>query len=252
MPASMFKAVCRILQEQGYIEDFVVERRAVGLMLRVRSSTPTYRKPVIQGLERVSMLVATYVQSGTIPKVQGGLGMIIVSTSRGVMTGHDAKRAGVGGEPRRATGETHEPNRKQLIAVPSGVEVTIEPELVKVKGPKGELSERVDRSMEVKQETARSSSRADGPRRAPRPARPDPQPDPRTWSRASRTATRSASRSRASACIASSSRATSRASAPRPLAPGRDGRSRRHRLRGAAAHARDRARYLQAGGRRGG
>jgi large subunit ribosomal protein L6 len=41
---------------------------------------------------------------------------------------------------------------KQPIAVPSGVEITIEPELVRVKGPKGELSERVDRSMEVKQE----------------------------------------------------------------------------------------------------
>ena len=41
---------------------------------------------------------------------------------------------------------------KQPIAVPSGVEITIEPELVKVKGPKGELSERVDRSMDVKQE----------------------------------------------------------------------------------------------------
>ena len=56
------------------------------------------RKPVIQGLERVSKPGRrTTVQSGTIPKVQGGMGTI-VSTSRGVMTGHDARRAGVGGE----------------------------------------------------------------------------------------------------------------------------------------------------------
>jgi large subunit ribosomal protein L6 len=55
---------------------------------------------------------------------------------------------------------------KQPIAVPSGVEVTIEPELVKVKGPKGELSERVNRAMEVKQENgeilvARPTDRGD-------------------------------------------------------------------------------------------
>ena len=39
-----------------------------------------------------------YVEAGTIPKVQGGMGTTIVSTSQGVMTGHDARRAGVGGE----------------------------------------------------------------------------------------------------------------------------------------------------------
>ena len=55
---------------------------------------------------------------------------------------------------------------KQPIAVPSGVEITIEPELVKVKGPKGELSERVNRAMEVKQENgeilvARPTDRGD-------------------------------------------------------------------------------------------
>jgi small subunit ribosomal protein S8 len=92
MPASTFKAeVARILQEQGYIEDFEVER--------VRLKYTEDRKPVIQGLERVSKPGRrTYVQSDGIPKVQGGMGTTIVSTSRGVMTGHDARRAGVGGE----------------------------------------------------------------------------------------------------------------------------------------------------------
>jgi small subunit ribosomal protein S8 len=100
MPASTFKAeVARILQEQGYIEDFEVEPARVGRTLRVRLKYTEDRKPVIQGLERLSKPGRrTYVQSNGIPKVQGGMGTTIVSTSRGVMTGHDARRAGVGGE----------------------------------------------------------------------------------------------------------------------------------------------------------
>jgi small subunit ribosomal protein S8 len=100
MPASTFKAeVARILQEQGYIEDFAVEPGRVGRTLRLRLKYTEDRKPVIQGLARVSRPGRrTYVQSGSIPKVQGGMGTTIVSTSRGVMTGHDARRAGVGGE----------------------------------------------------------------------------------------------------------------------------------------------------------
>ena len=100
MPASTFKAeVARILREQGYIEDFEVEPARVGRTLRVRLKYTEDRKPVIQGMERVSKPGRrTYVQSDTIPKVQGGMGTTIVSTSRGVMTGHDARRAGVGGE----------------------------------------------------------------------------------------------------------------------------------------------------------
>jgi small subunit ribosomal protein S8 len=100
MPASTFKAeVARILQEQGYIEEFAVEPARVGRTLKVRLKYTEDRKPVIQGLERVSKPGRrTYVQSDGIPKVQGGMGTTIVSTSRGVMTGHDARRAGVGGE----------------------------------------------------------------------------------------------------------------------------------------------------------
>ena len=100
MPASNFKAeIARILREQGYIEDFSVEPARVGRTLRVRLKYTEDRKPVIQGLERLSRPGRrTYVQSGTIPKVQGGMGTTIVSTSHGVMTGHDARRAGYGGE----------------------------------------------------------------------------------------------------------------------------------------------------------
>jgi small subunit ribosomal protein S8 len=100
MPASTFKAeIARILQEQGYIEDFSVEPSRVGRTLRLRLKYTEDRRPVIQGLERVSRPGRrTYVQSGSIPKVQGGMGTTIVSTSTGVMTGHEARRAGVGGE----------------------------------------------------------------------------------------------------------------------------------------------------------
>jgi small subunit ribosomal protein S8 len=100
MPASTFKAeLARILREQGYIEDFSVEPARVGRVLRVRLKYTEDRKPVIHGLERLSRPGRrTYVQSGTIPKVQGGMGTTIVSTSSGVMTGHEARRAGVGGE----------------------------------------------------------------------------------------------------------------------------------------------------------
>jgi small subunit ribosomal protein S8 len=100
MPASTFKAeIARILQEQGYIEDFSVEPSRVGRTLRLRLKYTEDRRPVIQGLERVSRPGRrTYVQSGSIPKVQGGMGTTIVSTSTGVMTGHEARHAGVGGE----------------------------------------------------------------------------------------------------------------------------------------------------------
>ena len=99
MPASTFKAeVARILTEQGYIEDFEVEPARVGRTLRVRLKYTEDRKPVIQGLERVSKPGRrTYVQSDGIPKVQGGMGTTIVSTSSGVLTGHVARRGGVGG-----------------------------------------------------------------------------------------------------------------------------------------------------------
>jgi small subunit ribosomal protein S8 len=100
MPASTFKAeVARILREQGYIEDFEVEPGRVGRVLRVRLRYTEDRKPVITGMERVSRPGRRrYVGAGEVPKVLGGMGTTIVSTSRGVMTGHQARHAKVGGE----------------------------------------------------------------------------------------------------------------------------------------------------------
>jgi small subunit ribosomal protein S8 len=100
MPASNFKTeLARILREQGYIEDFSLEPARVGRTLRVRLKYTEDRKPVISGLKRVSTPGRRqYVAAGRVPKVQGGMGTTIVSTSVGVMSGHDARRRGVGGE----------------------------------------------------------------------------------------------------------------------------------------------------------
>jgi small subunit ribosomal protein S8 len=100
MPASNFKAeLARILSEQGYIESFEVEPGRVGRTLRVQLKYTEDRKPVISGIERLSKPGRReYVAAAQVPKIQGGMGTAIVSTSQGVMTGHDARRAGVGGE----------------------------------------------------------------------------------------------------------------------------------------------------------
>ena len=100
MPASTFKAeVTRILREQGYIEAFEVEPARVGQTLRVRLKYTEDRRSVISGIDRLSRPGRRrYVAATEIPKVLGGMGTTIVSTSGGVMTGHDARRAGVGGE----------------------------------------------------------------------------------------------------------------------------------------------------------
>src|SRR6266436_2864516 len=100
IPASKFKIeLARILREQGYITDYSTEPGRVGEVLRVTLKYTENRKPVITGMERVSRPGRrTYVGAGEIPKVLGGMGTAIVSTSKGVMTGHDARRKGVGGE----------------------------------------------------------------------------------------------------------------------------------------------------------
>jgi small subunit ribosomal protein S8 len=100
IPASSFKAeIARILVEQGYVEDYAVEPARVGKVLRVRLKYTEDRKPVISGIERLSKPGRRrYVNADQVPKVLGGMGTAIVSTSRGVMTGHDARRQRVGGE----------------------------------------------------------------------------------------------------------------------------------------------------------
>jgi small subunit ribosomal protein S8 len=100
IPASRLKReMTRILKEQGYITDFTVERGEVGDVIKVRLRYTEDRSPVISGMQRVSRPGRRrYVPTEEVPRVLGGMGTAIVSTSSGVMTGHEAKQRGVGGE----------------------------------------------------------------------------------------------------------------------------------------------------------
>ena len=100
LPASRFKAeVARILAEQGYIAGYRTEPARIGQTLHIDLKYTDDRRPVISGLKRVSSPGRrAYVQANEVPRVLGGMGTAIISTSSGVMTGHEARRAGVGGE----------------------------------------------------------------------------------------------------------------------------------------------------------
>jgi small subunit ribosomal protein S8 len=100
VPASRLKKeMTRILREQGYIADFAVEPTAIGEVIRIQLRYTDDRQPVISGLERVSRPGRRrYVGGKEVPRVLGGMGTAIVSTSTGVMTGHEARNKGVGGE----------------------------------------------------------------------------------------------------------------------------------------------------------
>ncbi len=99
IPASKLKiAIAEILHREGYIEDFKIEedgpRRWIDVSLKWEG-----KQNAIEGLERVSKPgQRQYAGRRELPKVRNGLGILIVSTSRGVMTDHDARKAGVGGE----------------------------------------------------------------------------------------------------------------------------------------------------------
>jgi small subunit ribosomal protein S8 len=94
--------MARILKEQGYIENYDVrpaEGGAAGDRIHIRLKYTDNRTSVISGLKRVSRPGRrTYVDAKHVPKVLGGMGTTIISTSQGVMTGHDARKAGVRGE----------------------------------------------------------------------------------------------------------------------------------------------------------
>jgi small subunit ribosomal protein S8 len=100
IPASRLKKdMTRILREQGYISGFEVEPTAVGEVIRVQLKYTDERRSVISGLRRISRPGRRrYVAHGDIPRVMGGMGTAIMSTSAGVMTGHEARQRGVGGE----------------------------------------------------------------------------------------------------------------------------------------------------------
>ncbi len=100
LPSSKLKVeIARILKEEGYISNFKVAEEGKKRVLKVFLRYGTDGRSVISNLERVSTPGRrVYVGAGEIPKVLGGLGINIMTTPRGVMTGKGARKAGVGGE----------------------------------------------------------------------------------------------------------------------------------------------------------
>ena len=100
VPASKMKlALAKILKEEGFITDYEVINHKPHREMKIQLRYLDNAKPAISGLKRVSKPgLRIYVQKREIPRVYGGLGIAIVSTSNGVKTGQQAWRQGSGGE----------------------------------------------------------------------------------------------------------------------------------------------------------
>ncbi len=102
VPSSRLKLeMARVLQDEGYIAGFEVQKAAehAGEYLTITFKARNDRKRVISGVKRISRPgLRVYARKTEIPRVLGGLGIVILSTSQGVMSGRQALHAGVGGE----------------------------------------------------------------------------------------------------------------------------------------------------------
>jgi small subunit ribosomal protein S8 len=100
VPSSRMKlAVTKILKEEGFITDYEVLRGKPHRVIKLHLKYDEKKQPIISGLERVSKPgLRVYAEKKEIPRVHGGLGIAILSTTKGVMTGQHAWRRGIGGE----------------------------------------------------------------------------------------------------------------------------------------------------------
>jgi small subunit ribosomal protein S8 len=100
VPASKTKlSIARILKEEGFISDYEVLRGKPHRVIKLHLKYDEQSKPIISGLERVSKPgLRVYVGQKEIPRVYGGLGVAIISTPKGVITGKQAWHQGIGGE----------------------------------------------------------------------------------------------------------------------------------------------------------
>jgi len=100
IPASKIKeAIADILKREGFIGGYEVAGKGVERMMNIEIRYDEQGKGMILGLERVSTPGRrVYVGKKDVPKILGGLGVAIVSTSQGVMTGNQARKRGIGGE----------------------------------------------------------------------------------------------------------------------------------------------------------
>lgn len=91
--------IAEILKEEGFIESAKLFTEGKKRFLRIHLKYLQGRKPAIQGIQRVSTPgLRVYVSSDRVPRIQGGLGVAIVSTSKGVMTDKKARQSHIGGE----------------------------------------------------------------------------------------------------------------------------------------------------------
>jgi small subunit ribosomal protein S8 len=100
MPSSKLKvAVAEVLREEGFIQGFQELEESPQKKLRIELKYVDKNVPVVTGIKRVSKPgLRVYSGAAEMPRVYGGLGVAIVSTSKGVMSGRRARRMGVGGE----------------------------------------------------------------------------------------------------------------------------------------------------------
>ncbi len=100
MPSSKMKvAIAQVLREEGFIQDYEIAQEGVRSFLKIDLSYTGRKEPVLSGIKRVSKPgLRVYVQKREIPRVLGGLGVAILSTPEGVMTGQHARQKSVGGE----------------------------------------------------------------------------------------------------------------------------------------------------------
>ena len=100
IPASnMKKAICQILVDEGYVKNYTVTEDGKQGVIKVTLKYGEGKTPVIQGLRRVSKPgLRIYSNAAELPKVMKGLGIAIISTSRGVMTDREARKQNLGGE----------------------------------------------------------------------------------------------------------------------------------------------------------
>lgn len=97
--SNMSKKMAEILVNRGYIDSFEVESEGPKKNLRVKLRYDSANRPIADGLKRISKPgLRVYAKASEIPIVRGGMGIAIVSTSRGVMTGVEAQKNNIGGE----------------------------------------------------------------------------------------------------------------------------------------------------------
>lgn len=100
IPASKMKvAIAKVLKEEGFIRDFETFEEGPRRFLRIHLSYTENKEPILNGLKRVSRPgLRVYVQKREIPRVYNGLGIAVLSTPKGVMSGQKAWRQQMGGE----------------------------------------------------------------------------------------------------------------------------------------------------------